>query len=64
MPFDLFRANLAKSGMSPGFVDGYVEMMEAKNAGLDNAQPRTREGTTPTTFRQWYEEVLRPAVRG
>ena len=64
VPFDAFRGNLAKSGMSPAFVDGYVEMMEAKNAGLDNAQERTPEGTTPTTFRQWCEEVLRPAVEG
>ena len=36
----------------------------AKAAGLDNARPRTPEGTTPTTFRQWCEEVLRPAVLG
>jgi uncharacterized protein YbjT (DUF2867 family) len=25
-------------------------------------EPRTPAGTTPTTFRQWCEEVLRPAV--
>ena len=64
VPFAAFRENLAKTGMSPAFVDGYVKMMEAKNEGLDNAQPRTPEGTTPTTFRQWCEDVLRPAVQG
>ncbi len=62
IPFAAFRENIAKMGMSPAFVDGYCEMMEAKNEGLDNAQPRTPEGTTPTTFRQWCEEVLKPAV--
>jgi hypothetical protein len=41
-----------------------AEMAAAKNAGLDNAVPRTPENTTPTTFRQWCEEVLEPAVQG
>ena len=30
--------------------------------GLDNVEPRTPQNTTPTTFRQWCEEVLTPAV--
>lgn len=30
--------------------------------GLDNAEPRTPQATTPTTFRQWCEDVLKPAV--
>ena len=34
----------------------------AKNEGLDNAVPRTPENSTPTSFRQWYEQVLKPAV--
>ena len=37
-------------------------MAAAKNNGLDNAEPRTPENTTPTSFRQWCEEVLKPAV--
>ena len=41
---------------------GAVDMMTAKEAGLDNAEPRTAENTTPTTFRQWCETVLHPAV--
>ena len=28
-------------------------------AGLDNGEPRTPENTTPTSFHQWCEEVLR-----
>ena len=64
IPFAAFRENIAKTGMSPSFVDGYYEMMTAKNEGLDNAQERTSEGTTPTTFRQWCAQVLKPAVEG
>jgi hypothetical protein len=29
---------------------------------LDNAEPRTPENTTPTSFRWWCEQVLKPAV--
>ncbi len=62
IPFAALKENLLKGGMSPAFADGMIEMLEAKDKGLDKAQPRTPEGTTPTTYRQWCEEVLRPAV--
>jgi uncharacterized protein YbjT (DUF2867 family) len=59
---DAFRQQLTEAGMSDAMIDGLVEMMVAKDRGLDNAEPRTRQSTTPTSFRQWCEEVLRPAV--
>ena len=62
IPFEAFEARLLESGMSQAFVQGYVEMMAAKNNGLDNAEPRTPDNTSPTTFRQWCEDVLKPAV--
>jgi uncharacterized protein YbjT (DUF2867 family) len=64
VPYDAFRESLAASGMSEAMARAMVEMMRAKDNGLDNALPRTPENTTPTTFRQWCEEVLRPAVMG
>jgi uncharacterized protein YbjT (DUF2867 family) len=57
-----FKAGLLKNGMSAAMAQAMTEMMEAKNQGLDNAQPRTPEATTPTTFRQWCVEELKPAV--
>jgi hypothetical protein len=36
--------------------------MRAKEDGLDDGVPRTTGTASPTTFRQWCEEVLRPAV--
>jgi hypothetical protein len=36
--------------------------MLAKGAGLGNGVPRTPENSTPTTFREWCERVLKPAV--
>ena len=53
-----FRERLTGFGMTEGMAQGMVDMFEAKNRGLDNAEPRTAEprtaeSTTPTTFRQW-----------
>jgi uncharacterized protein YbjT (DUF2867 family) len=56
-----FRAGLTGFGMSEAMAQGMVDMMLAKDAGLDNAEPRTPRSTTPTTFREWCEEVLKPA---
>jgi uncharacterized protein YbjT (DUF2867 family) len=62
IPFEAFKARLIESGASESMATGMVEMMVAKNQGLDNMEPRTAESTTPTTFRQWCEEALKPAV--
>jgi uncharacterized protein YbjT (DUF2867 family) len=58
------KAGLIERGWSEAMAQGVLDMMVAKNEGLDNAEPRTPENTTPTSFRQWCEEVLRPAVLG
>lgn len=59
---EAFKARLTGSGMSEPMAQGMLDMMNAKNNGLDNAEPRTPESSTPTTFRQWCEDVLKPAV--
>jgi hypothetical protein len=41
---------------------GMTDMAWAKNDGLDSGVPRTPENATPTSFRQWCEQVLKPAV--
>lgn len=64
IPLDAFKARLLGRGMSESFAQGYIDMMRAKNEGMDNAAPRTPENTTPTTFRQWCEEELKPALAG
>lgn len=62
IPFDAFRSRFIELGMSEAMAQGMTDMMAAKNDGLDNAEPRTPENTTPTSFRQWCDEVLKPAV--
>jgi uncharacterized protein YbjT (DUF2867 family) len=62
VPIDAFSRQLADLGMSDAMRNGIIDMMVAKEEGLDNAEPRTPTSTTPTSFRQWCEEVLRSAV--
>jgi uncharacterized protein YbjT (DUF2867 family) len=56
-------ATLAGYGMGDAFAQGMVDMMRAKDEGLDDGVQRTPQTASPTTFRQWCEEVLKPAVR-
>ncbi|MGB8406971.1 MAG: NAD(P)H-binding protein [Mycobacterium sp.] len=64
IPFDAYQAQLSDRGMSEAMAQGMVDMMRAKNEGLDNAEPRTPQASTPTSFRQWCQDVLKPAVIG
>ena len=57
-----FGAALAGHGIGDAFVQGMVDMARAKDEGLDDGVPRTPQTASPTTFRQWCEEVLKPAV--
>jgi uncharacterized protein YbjT (DUF2867 family) len=59
---DAFKAQLLQRGASEAMAQGTADMMAAKDSGLDNAAPRTPQATTPTSFRQWCEEVLKPAA--
>jgi uncharacterized protein YbjT (DUF2867 family) len=59
---EAYKAGLTEHGMSEAMAQAMLDMMVAKDNGIDNAEPRTPESTTPTSFRQWCEEVLRPAV--
>jgi hypothetical protein len=62
IPGEQFKARLTGSGMSEAMAQGMLDMAMAKNEGLDNAEPRTAQSTTPTSFRQWCDDVLKPAV--
>jgi uncharacterized protein YbjT (DUF2867 family) len=59
---EAFKARLLARGMSEAMAQGNLDMWVAYNQGLDTAEPRTPESTTPTSFRQWCEEVLKPTV--
>ena len=62
--FDAFADQLRGNGMSEDLVQGYGDMMRAKNEGLDSSGSPADRSATPTTFRQWCEEELKPAMTG
>jgi uncharacterized protein YbjT (DUF2867 family) len=64
IPGQAFKSQMTKFGMSDAMAQAMLDMQVAKNEGLDNAEPRTAQSTTPTSFRQWCREVLKPAVLG
>ncbi len=62
IPSEALKARMTGFGMSDAMAQGMADMLLAYNQGLATAEPRTPEFTTPTSFRQWCEEVLKPAV--
>ncbi|MBO8192848.1 NAD(P)H-binding protein [Streptomyces oryzae] len=58
------KEQLTGSGMSDAMAQGMLDMMTAKDNGLDEGITRTPQHAidTPTTFRQWCEDTLKPAV--
>ena len=64
IPFAAYQDRFVGFGLSDAMAQGMTDMAWAKNEGLDNAVQRTPENSTPTSFRQWCEEVLKPAVLG
>jgi uncharacterized protein YbjT (DUF2867 family) len=62
IPGETLKATLIRYGRSEAMAQGLVDMMAAYDQRMATAEPRTPESTTPTSFRQWCEEVLRPAI--
>jgi len=62
--FEAYKDRFVSFGMTDAMAQGMTDMAWTKNEGLDNAVQRTPANSTPTSFRQWSEEVLKPAVLG
>jgi hypothetical protein len=60
-PEDLSFDDMARV-MSDAMAQGMLDMVIAKDHGIDKASKRTPESTTPTSFRQWCKDALRPWV--
>ena len=61
VPGQTFQATLMQHGMSRVWAERLAGRMAQVDQGLYNAEPRTPQSTTPTSFRQWCEDVLKPA---
>jgi uncharacterized protein YbjT (DUF2867 family) len=61
---DDLRSQLRQRNASEAMLEAMTSMLAAKDNGLDNLVARTAENSTETSYRQWAQEVLRPAVLG
>ncbi|WP_348649227.1 NAD(P)H-binding protein [Rhizobium sp. BK619] len=64
IPFEAYKARFLQFGFSEAMTQGMTDMARAKDRGLDLGVERTSENTTPTSFRQWCQDVLRPTLLG
>ena len=62
--FEDWAGQLRERGQNAVFVQAYIDMLRAKDEGMDNVAPRTSAIIGPTSFRQWAEEELKPAMVG
>jgi uncharacterized protein YbjT (DUF2867 family) len=62
VPSESYKAALMQQGMGEAWAQGLVDMLVEIDQGIYNAESRTAASTTPTSFRQWCEQVLKPAT--
>ena len=60
--FEKWAEQLRQKGQNAVFVQAYIDMLRAKDEGMDNASPRATAIIGPTSFRQWAQEELKPAM--
>jgi uncharacterized protein YbjT (DUF2867 family) len=65
LPRQAVKDRMTGYGASEPMAQGMLDMAIAKDNGLDNGVARTPRNAidTPTTFRQWCEDTLKPAVQ-
>ncbi|GGZ57896.1 NAD(P)H-binding protein [Streptomyces rochei] len=61
VPLDAYKEAAVSRGASEGWAQGLVDMAAAQIDGAYDAEHHSAQ-PSPTGFRQWCEEVLRPAV--
>jgi uncharacterized protein YbjT (DUF2867 family) len=59
---EAFRATLRRAGVSEAWAEGGAAIMAATDRGAYVAEAGAPGPTAPTSFRQWCEEILKPAV--
>jgi uncharacterized protein YbjT (DUF2867 family) len=62
IPIEAMQEQFRQMGASESFIQGFTAMETALGRGLQPAEPRTPETTTPTTLFAWAREVLKPLV--
>ncbi|MEV0271648.1 NAD(P)H-binding protein [Hamadaea sp. NPDC050747] len=63
VPLAEFRARMSQLGASPALAQDMADMVHAQNNGIYEAEPRDPATATATAFRQWCQDILKPAVQ-
>jgi uncharacterized protein YbjT (DUF2867 family) len=63
LPVADYRTTLLQHGASQAMAQDIADMVEAQNNGIYDAEPRDPNSATPTSFRQWCHDTLKPAVQ-
>jgi uncharacterized protein YbjT (DUF2867 family) len=61
---EAYKSTMVQHGIGEAWAQGMVDMAAAQSQGIYDADPGASRPTTPTSFRQWCENVLKPAVLG
>ena len=59
---EAYKATLMQYGMTEAWAQGLLDMVEAQDQGIYDTDSRTSHSAAPISFRQWCEDVLKPAV--
>jgi uncharacterized protein YbjT (DUF2867 family) len=62
--YEAYKAARIAHGLTDAFAQGYVDMLRAKEEGMDNVASRATAIIGATTFRQWVQEELQPVLAG
>jgi uncharacterized protein YbjT (DUF2867 family) len=60
--YDAYKHAAMARGLTDAFAQGYVDMLRAKEEGMDNFASRASAIIGATNFRAWAEEALKPAI--
>lgn len=60
--YDAYKEAAMARGLTDAFAQGFVDMLRAKEAGMDNVASRATAIIGSTSFRRWAEEELKPVV--
>ncbi len=63
VPVPDYQITLLQHGASQAMAQDMADMIEAQNNGIYDAEPRDPDSAAATSFRQWCQDTLKPAVQ-
>jgi uncharacterized protein YbjT (DUF2867 family) len=63
VPLTDYQAMMMQHGASEAMAQDVADMIDAQNHGIYDTEPRDPHAAAPTSFRQWCQDVLKPAIQ-